>query len=84
VVRDVLAITGGIISTGVFSKTWSLVTSGGVECLNHGLPDLPVAVEGLSVAQAHDRFIYACGGRDAANGERCIPLRSLSNFWRLF
>ena len=67
VVRDVLAITSGDLSDGNVVKSWSLIMSGGEECLDHDLPDNPVQLEGVGVAQAFDRFIYLCGGVDASS-----------------
>jgi hypothetical protein len=59
VVRDILAISGDV---NTFIKTWSLIMSGGEECLDHDMPDLPIEAQGYGLAQAYDRFVYLCGG----------------------
>ena len=74
VVRDVLAIGGGKLPDNKHSTTWSIIMSGGVECTDHGLPDIPVELDGFGLAQAHDRFIYLCGGRDATTGMYWLKL----------
>ena len=38
--------------------------SGGEECLDHDMPELPVEAQGFGLAQAFDRFVYLCGGYD--------------------
>ena len=67
-VRDLLAITGGPVTEDDSIKSWSLIMSGGSECLDHDLPEMPTKLEGAGVAQAFDRFIYLCGGWDSSRG----------------
>ncbi len=51
VVRDIMAITGGTLNAGNAAKSWNLIMSGGEECLEHDLPDNPVELDGMGVAQ---------------------------------
>jgi hypothetical protein len=51
VVRDIMAITGGAFNSGNAAKSWNLIMSGGEECLEHDLPDNPVELDGMGVAQ---------------------------------
>ena len=66
VVSDILAITGGSQDSST-TLTWNLIMSGGVECLGHDLPDHTVQAAGIGIAQAYDRFIYLCGGKDGTS-----------------
>jgi hypothetical protein len=63
VLMDVLAIPGGV----TLSKDWTVLMNGGLECKNHGLPDIPEPVIFFSAAQSFDRFILLCGGWYASN-----------------
>ena len=61
--QDVLAIVGGFATVAdTTTLSWSLIMSGGDECNGAQLPDLPADLRGFGLVQAHDQFIYLCGG----------------------
>ena len=53
-----LAIAGGSGTT----VDWTVLMPNGVECKDHGLPNLPDTLVLFAIAQAYDNLILLCGG----------------------
>ena len=61
--QDIFAIVGGFPSSSSDTTlSWSLIMSGGKECTGAQLPNLPADLRAFGLTQAHDQFIYLCGG----------------------
>ena len=61
--QDIFAIVGGFPSGSADTTlSWSLIMSGGQECIGAQIPNLPADLRSFGLTQAHDQFIYLCGG----------------------